>query len=162
MWEEILKVITQIVLPSGLKFFIGPISGYLLGYNIVTRLVGTVAGMMTSVVAFTFFGDWLKKKLENRFSKKKRKRFTKSNRRTVTIWKKFGIAGVAFLTPILFTPIPGTLLAVRFGAPREKILFYMLLSAIFWSIVINGLIYYFGTSIFPDFVLPENALPKSS
>lgn len=162
MWEEILKVFTQVVLPSGLKFFIGPISGYLLGYSLITRFLGTIAGMMISVVAFTFFGDWLKEKLTNRFSKKKKKRFTKSNRRTVTIWKKFGIVGVALLTPVLFTPIPGTLLAVRFGAPKKKILFYMLLSAIFWSIIINGLIYYFGTSIFPDFVLPDNALPKQS
>src|SRR6478609_3641553 len=152
MWEEILKVFTVVVLPSALKFFLGPIFGYYAKIHIATLLIGTVAGMMISVVAFTFFGDWLRSKLSNRFSSKKKKRFTKGNRRTVTIWKKFGIAGVAFLTPILFTPIPGTILAVSFGVPKNKILLYMLLSAIFWSFVINGLLYYFGPGILPDFM----------
>jgi hypothetical protein len=152
MWEEILKVFTIVVLPSGLKFFLGPIFGYYAKFHIITLLIGTVAGMMTSVVAFTFFGDWLRSKLSNRLSSRKKKRFTKANRRTVIIWKKFGLAGVAGLTPVLFTPIIGTIVAVSFGAPKKKILLYMLLSAIFWSFIINGVLYFFGPGILPDFM----------
>lgn len=155
MLEEILKVISVVVLPSALKFFLGPIFGYLAGYHIAIRLIGTVAGMMLSVVAFTFFGDLIRIAIAKWFpSKKKKKRFTAGNRRIVTVWKKFGMAGVAALTPVLFTPIPGTIIAVSFGTTKSKILLYMLISAVIWSFIINGLLYYFGTSIFPDFMLP--------
>jgi len=161
MWEEILKVITVVVLPSGLKFFLGPIFGYLAGYHITIRLVGTVAGMMTSVFVFTFFGDLIRLAIHKWFPpKKKKKRFTAGNRRIVTVWKKFGMVGVAALTPVLFTPIPGTIIAVSFGAPRNKIFLYMFISAVIWSFIINGLLYYFGTSIFPDFMLPVDLPPR--
>ena len=156
MWEEILKVLSIVVFPSALKFFLGPIFGYLKGYHILIRLVGTVAGMMLSVVSFTFFGDLIRVAIAKWFpSNKKKKRFTASNRRIVTVWKKFGLAGVAAFTPVLFTPIPGTIVAVSFGATKGKILLYMLISAIVWSLIINGLLYYFGTNIFPDFLLPD-------
>ena len=161
MWEEILKVITIVVLPSGLKFFLGPIFGYLAGYHIVIRLIGTVAGMMLSVVAFTFFGDLIRVAIIKWFKpKKKKKTFTTGNRRIVTIWKKFGLAGIAALTPVLFTPIVGAIVAVSFGPPKKQIILYMLMSAMVWSVIINGLLYYFGTSIFPDFMLPVDLPPR--
>jgi hypothetical protein len=152
MWEEIIKVITVVILPSALKFFLGPIFGYYAKIHIVTLLIGTAAGMMTSVIAFTFFGDWLRSRLNNKFSSTKKKKFTSGNRRIVTVWKKFGLAGVAALTPVLFTPIPGTIIAVSFGAPKYKIMLYMLISAVVWSFIINGLLYYYGPGILPDFM----------
>jgi hypothetical protein len=45
------------------------------------------------------------------------------------------------LTPVILTPIGGTLLAVGFGSPRPKILLYMLISAGFWSVVLTFSIY---------------------
>jgi hypothetical protein len=150
MWEEILKAFTLVVLPSAIKFFLGPILGYKL--NIITRLIGTVIGMMTTVVAFTFFGDWLRDKVINRFFKKKKKESTAKKRKLLTLWAKYGLPGVAFLTPIVFTPIGGAIVAVSFRAPKKKILFYMLLSAIFWSFMINGILYFFGPDILPEFM----------
>lgn len=156
MWEEILKVITVVVLPSGFKFFLGPIFGYMAGYPIGIRLIGTVAGMMTSIIVFTFFGDLIRVAIAKWFpARKKKKRFTTGNRRIVTVWKKFGLAGIAALTPVLFTPIVGAIVAVSFGPPKKQIILYMLASAIGWSLIINGLIYFFGPNIFPDFMLPD-------
>jgi MFS family permease len=152
MWEEIVKGVTVVLLPSALKFFIGPILGYYAKLSIVTRLIGTAAGMMTSVIAFTYFGDWLRDRVLNRIFTKKKKESSAKKRRLLTLWSKYGLTGVAALTPILFTPIGGAIVAVSFRAPKSKIIFYMLVSAIVWSFIINGLLYYFGPNILPDFL----------
>jgi len=152
MWEEILKAI-PVLLFTTLKFIFGPTLGYAAGLHIVTTILTTVFGMMTSVIAFTYFGEWLRAKVLQRFFKNSRK-FSDSNRRFVSIWKKYGMAGVAFLTPLLLTPIGGTLLAVSVGTPKEKIIFYMFVSAAVWSVIFSFAIYLFGNSVLPEFIKP--------
>lgn len=150
MWEEILKAI-PVYFASMLKFIFGPLTGYAVQLNIITTILATVAGMMTVVVALTFFGNWMKEKVFPRLFKK-RNRFTSNNRKFVGIWKKYGLVGVAALTPILLTPIGGTLLAVSSGSPKEKIIVYMFVSAALWSVIFSGAIYFFGHKVLPDFV----------
>jgi membrane protein DedA with SNARE-associated domain len=151
MWEEILKAV-PVLLSSMLKFILGPIGGYAAGLNPVTTVLATVGGTMASVLAFTFFGDWLRAKVLSRFGK--RKRFSENNRKFVKIWKKYGIAGIAALMPILLTPIGGTILAVSFGTPKNKIIFYMFISAACWAIVFTFAIYLFGRSVLPEWIKP--------
>ncbi|MCS6974103.1 MAG: hypothetical protein N2044_00845 [Cyclobacteriaceae bacterium] len=150
MWEEILKAL-PVAFSASLKFIFGPLGGYAVGLHLVTTIVATVTGMMASVVAFTFFGNWLRGKIINRFFSNRR-RFTPNNRRVVQIWKKYGLAGVAFFTPLLLTPIGGTILAVAFGSPKERILIYMFISAAVWSAVFSVLVYTFGNTIIPEFM----------
>jgi len=66
----------------------------------------------------------------------------------VKIWRKYGIWGVAALTPILFTPIGGTMIAVSFGEKKPKILLAMLLSASLWSVILCGAIVIAGKEVF--------------
>lgn len=139
MWAEILKALT-VYFSSMFKFFLGPIGGKAVGLHLLTTMVVTIAGMMTVVVAFTFFGDFIRNRIINRFRKKKIKETTEPPRSGFL--KRFGVAGVAFLTPPLFTPIGGSLLAVSLTSNRRKILFYMLMSAIFWSIAVTCAVYF--------------------
>jgi len=99
--------------------------------------------MMTVVLAFAFFGDLIKKYVVNRYFQRKT-RFSEKNKKFVRIWRKYGLAGVAALTPLLFTPIGGALLAVGFGSPRDKLIIYMFVSASFWSVALTVLIYFLG------------------
>nr|PZN55466.1 MAG: hypothetical protein DIU61_05630 [Bacteroidota bacterium] len=126
-----------------LKFILGPVGGYLAKLNMVTTILTTVAGMMTVVLAFAFFGDLIKKYVVNRYFQRKT-RFSEKNKKFVRIWRKYGLAGVAALTPLLFTPIGGALLAVGFGSPRDKLIIYMFVSASFWSVALTVLIYFLG------------------
>jgi membrane protein DedA with SNARE-associated domain len=148
MWEEIVKAIPAYLL-STLKFIGGPLYGWGVGLKLITTILATVLGMMTSVIAFTFFGDWLKHKFFDRF---KRKNTKPPNPKLAAMWKKYGVEGIAFLTPILLTPIGGTLLAVSSGAPKDKIIFYMFVSASVWTIVITSAIYFFGKEVLPDLI----------
>lgn len=150
MTEELLKAL-PIFLFCLFKFIMGPTLGYAAGLHMITTIVVTILGMMTSVIAFTYFGDWLRMKLLKKWLSK-RKRFTPGNRQAVRIWNRYGIIGVAILTPIIFTPIGGTIIAVAFGSPKEKLLLYMLLSASFFAILFTVAIYTFGDAILPEFI----------
>lgn len=152
MWEELSRAI-PIYFSSMVKFILGPVGGYFARLNVLTTILTTVAGMMTVVIAFAFFGDLLKKHVIYRFFKKKN-RFSEQNRKFIRVWRKYGLPGVAALTPILFTPIGGVLLAISFGSPRDKLIIYMFISASFWSVTLTLLIYLFGNSVLPEFLRP--------
>jgi len=150
MWEEILKSI-PVYLSSMLKFILGPSLGYGARLHPLTTILATVGGMMTSVVAFTYFGEWLRTKVLHRFFSDRRK-FTPGNRKFVKTWKKFGLTGVALLTPLILTPIGGTILAVSAGSPKERILLFMLVSAIGWAVIFTVTIYFFGHQVLPNWI----------
>ena len=139
---ELLKIIS-IILLTMLKFIFGPVLGFKAGFSYPTTVIITIVGMMLSVILFTFFGELARKYLVDPFFKSKRL-FTKRTRRFVKIWKHYGVNGVALLTPLLLTPIGGTILLTSYNTPRRKIVMTMFLSATFWSIVITGLVYFFG------------------
>jgi len=114
------------------KFIAGPVLGYAAGYGVLESILVTVAGMMTSVLLFTLIGSKFKNYLKLRFNKKK-PIFSKKNRSLVKIWKKYGEVGIAVITPLILTPIGGTLIMVSFGAKKRHIYINMLLSGIFWA-----------------------------
>ena len=121
------------------KFIAGPVLGSVAGYSLLEIMLVTVLGMMSSVLIFTFLGEWMKRQWDLRFHRK-RLIFSKRNRRIVKIWQKSGAAGVAFLTPLLLTPIGGTLVMTSFGVKRKIIVSYMFISSVWWS-------FFFGLSI---------------
>lgn len=129
---------------GAVKFLFAPIFGVSLGVSFLPMFLLTVSGMMTSVTIFTYAGLPIREAMLKRFWKK-RKVFTKQNRRIVRIWRKYGVVGVAFFTPSFFSPIIGTLIAVSFGEHKGRILFYMFLSALFWGVVFCSIFIYLGT-----------------
>jgi hypothetical protein len=151
MWQEILKAV-PIYFSCMLKFIFGPVGGYAAGLNLITTILTTVFGMMTVVFLFTFFENWIRTKVFGRF--KKRKVNLARAERLQRIWQRYGLVGVALLTPVILTPIGGTLLAVSSGSPKDKIIFYMFVSASFWSVVISMAVYFFGNQVLPGFIEP--------
>jgi len=133
MWEEITRAI-PVYFSSMVKFIFGPVGGYVARLNMITTIFTTIAGMMTVVIAFTFFGELIKRKIINRFFPR-RKRFTERNRKFIIIWRKYGLAGVAALTPLL----------------RDKLIIYMFVSASFWAVTLSLAIYLFGNSVIQYF-----------
>jgi membrane protein DedA with SNARE-associated domain len=153
MWEEILKAV-PVFFSSMIKFIFGPVGGYAAGLHVVTTILSTTLGMMTIVILFAYFGNWIKAKVFSKFRKKDEPPSHKKNRKLALIWKKYGLTGVALLTPIILTPIGGTLLALSSGSPREKIILYMFISASVWAIVLTFSIYLLGNEILPDWLKP--------
>lgn len=68
-----------------------------------------------------------------------KKVFTKRNRRLVTIFRKYGLFGIAILTPVLLSIPIGTVVANSFEPKKRKIFLYMFISILFWSTLMVSL-----------------------
>lgn len=123
-----------------IKFFGGPIAGFLTGIPIQKTIFLSAGGMMVAVIVTTIFAKTITKFIAKR-RKTKKKIFTKRTRFSVKIWQKLGLFGIALLTPVLFTPIGGTLMALSFKSNVYKMMGYMLISALFWGYVVSWCIY---------------------
>jgi uncharacterized membrane protein len=135
-WTKYLSV----ALASTLKFVGGPITGFAFGLSWLETAAATLAGMMLSVTVAVFVGEALKNFI-SKFRKTKPKLFSRTNRLAVRTYKRFGIHGIALLTPILFTPIGGTLIAVSFKIPRIKTIFWMFIYGTFWAVLQSYVLY---------------------
>lgn len=66
--------------------------------------------------------------------KRRRRVFTKRNRRIVRIWKSYGLSGIAVITPVLLSIPIGTIFANSLEKNKKKIFVYMFVSILLWSI----------------------------
>lgn len=144
MFSEVFKYLS-VFLASSIKFIAGPTMGAVAGFSLFETVLITILGMMTSVLIFSFLGEQIKQRFLSKWPKNKNF-FSNNNRRFKVIWKRYGLFGVTFLTPILFSPIGGTLLVTATGAPRKKVLTYMFFSAVFWSIAFSKVIHLLAIS----------------
>ncbi len=133
MLEEILKYL-GIYFLACLKSILPPLVGPAAGLQPWEIILITVLGLMSSVVVFSFLGERIKKDIIPIFIKKP-KRFSPKNRRMVSVWRKYGIIGVCFLTPLVLSPPGGALLVAAVGAPRKQVFLYMFLFGVMWATI---------------------------
>ncbi|MBO6760575.1 MAG: hypothetical protein JJ909_06350, partial [Roseivirga sp.] len=131
MAAELLKYLGLYLLAC-LKSIFPPLLGPAAGLSPLEIILITLAGLMTSVLVFNFLGERIKKQVIPIFVKNPKK-FSPKSRRMVRIWKKYGVIGVCFLTPLILSPPGGALLVASVGAPRKQVFLYMFLFGIFWS-----------------------------
>lgn len=149
---DLLKILTVFL---SCVFFFGklgvPSAIILFKFNFLkVFLVAVISGCFANVLA-TYFSAalikwWDRYKIKNNlFSKKKT--FTKTNRRIIRIKKRFGLIGITFITPIFPGIAVGAFIAERFYKDKFKVIMYLNLSVVFWTIVIYYLFYFFGRGI---------------
>jgi len=142
---EIIPYFTVYV-SSAVRFFLGPALGIGFGLGIGPTILLTTAGMMSTVFFITFFSHITQIFIQHFFSIKKNKKFTSRTRRFVKIWKYSGVKGIAFITPIVLSPVIGALLLNAVGAKKKEIIKWMLLSALLWASIESALFYFLGNS----------------
>lgn len=126
----------SVIIATTIKFLGGPVAGVTLGLSWLETAICSTIGMMLTVTLTLLVGKYIVMLL---FSKSKL--FSKRTRFAVKIWKGFGIKGIAFLTPLIFTPIGGTFIALSFNVNKFKILIWMLISAVLWGVVQSILLF---------------------
>ncbi|MBW7936796.1 MAG: hypothetical protein H3C71_06615 [Flavobacteriales bacterium] len=82
--------------------------------------------------------EWLMEKIGANKNKKKKKIFTKRNRMLVRMKNKYGLAGIALLSPIIISIPVGAFLAVRYFKDKKKIFLYMLTGVVLWSLIFSS------------------------
>jgi uncharacterized membrane protein YidH (DUF202 family) len=93
-------------------------------------------GGSIGIIFFTYLIDSISQFFKKLFPRKKKKIiFTRRNRMIVTIKKKFGLYGIAFLTPFIFSMPLGAFIALRFYSDKVQIIRFMLVSVLFWSAI---------------------------
>jgi hypothetical protein len=137
----LLKYLTIYAL-STVKFILGPVLGLSYGFGVVETALLTLAGMMSTVYVFCYFGTGIRRLANRLFRKKKKKVFTYRNRKFVTLWFAYGVKGIAFFTPILLSPPFGTILANAFGGQKKDIIKWMWVSGTFFSFTITLILKY--------------------
>lgn len=68
---------------------------------------------------------------------RRRKVFTRRNRRIVKIWRSYGLTGIAIITPVILSIPIGTIVANSLEPNKKKIILYMFLSIVFWSLAMT-------------------------
>jgi hypothetical protein len=95
----------------------------------VYNMVGGVAGIFLFVQLDGIAQDWLISKYPNQFGKK----FSKRTRFLARVKATFGLGGIAFLTPIFLSIPVGVFFAMDLTTNKKKVIYYMLLSCLFWG-----------------------------
>lgn len=117
-------------------------------YNFIMALLSSCTGAIVGTVVFTYLSAGILKwwdKLKDRWfaSKHPKKIFTKSNRRVIRIKHRFGLIGIAVLTPIFLSIPIGAFLAERFYKDKKKVITYLSISAICWCIILYFIFLFF-------------------
>jgi len=111
-------------------------------YNFIKAMLVACSGGITGNIIFTYlsatFLNWTHAYREKRNIKKKI--FTKSTRRMIRIKQRFGLAGIAFITPIISQPI-GAFFAEKFFKDKKKVILYLSVSVVFWALFIYMILY---------------------
>jgi hypothetical protein len=119
--------------------------------NYLLALLSSCTGAIFGTVVFTYLSagllKWWDQLKEKWFtSKHPKKIFTKSNRRVLRIKHRFGLIGIAILTPIFLSIPIGAFLAERFYKDKKKVIVYLSVSALFWCFTLYFLYLFFYTS----------------
>ncbi len=67
----------------------------------------------------------------------KKKLFSPQSRKFVRLWKKYGLIGVSFHTPVILSIPIGTIIVNMFEDNKAKIFMYMFFSILFWSVLLT-------------------------
>ena len=65
--------------------------------------------------------------------------FTRRNRRLIKLWRKYGLYGIALITPVILSIPIGTVIANSLVNNRKKVILYMFFSVLLWSIIMTSL-----------------------
>jgi hypothetical protein len=175
--EGLFKIII-VILVSSVKFVGGPTFAYLqedYQFSFFETVVYCVSGGMLGVWIFTFFSleiqiaiGWVRRRLLSAINGTRliirpgheedlvhpldvrKKIFSKRSRRFVKLWRKYGLLGVAFLTPVVISIPVGTVILNLFEDHKGKIFLYMFFSIVFWSLVLTGFFELFHVANMPE------------
>tara|TARA_B110000046_G_scaffold25332_3_gene24866 strand:- start:55828 stop:56262 length:435 start_codon:yes stop_codon:yes gene_type:complete len=134
---EFTKILGLLVF-STLRFFFSPSAALLAGHSFLETIAITVTGGYTGFVIFFFGGKFLVAWWHEVFKPKKKKLFNKRNRLIVKIKSKYGLMGIAILTPLMLSIPVGALLG-SYYFPRAKItlpVFFVCL--VIWSFILTS------------------------
>ncbi|WP_143301000.1 hypothetical protein [Candidatus Entotheonella palauensis] len=131
-----------VALLAGAKFFAGLVAALLQQFNLLEMLLTVGIGGCVGVWVYTYLGQALYRLISHRLSPYwpwQRQRHSARRYAIIQrVWHRYGLAGVAALLPLL-SPQISIGLALSLGEKPQRILFYMVLSVMAWTLLSSGL-----------------------
>ncbi|MGY6560823.1 MAG: hypothetical protein ACXITV_01820 [Luteibaculaceae bacterium] len=136
---------------SAVKFALAPASGLALGFGLWQTILITTTGGVCGILFFYLLSDYfVRSSLERRAVKIQKaleagkpnpvKFFSRKNRLIVKVKQKFGVLGIAAVTPAIISIPVGSILAARFFRHNKLTLVYLALSVFLWSLCLSLLL----------------------
>lgn len=132
--------------------------------GIIQTVLWTNTGGLAGIFLFGFLSDqliffwdkkllpWLNYRLlKRKIPLRKRKTFSRRNRRIVRIKTRYGLPGIAFITPLLLSIPVGVFLTERFFGKKKLRFSWLVLSNFVWSFIYAGF-YRFGYEAYLNFI----------
>lgn len=158
--HSILKYLLILAI-SSVKFLFAPPLSFEFGFTFIQTWLVTTLGGIVGVVFFFYLSKgflalyfrYLAIHLSPFYAKLRtivwkryqfavptKRNFTFRNKSLVKIRRKYGLAGIIILTPILLSIPLGTFLAIKYYSRQKNLLAYLSLSVVVWSLVMSSAI----------------------
>ncbi|MCX7728318.1 MAG: hypothetical protein N2203_02495 [Bacteroidia bacterium] len=111
-------------------------------YSFVFAVGSGFAGSMV----YTYFSHYIIlwwNAMSKQWKKNKQRIFTSQNRVIIKVKRKFGLTGIALLSPILLSIPLGAFLGKKFFKDNQKVILYLNASILFWFLVLYILMKFF-------------------
>lgn len=134
-WE-----IVSLTFMAGFKYMVAVFMAIGYGWSLWYSISFSVLGGLLGVAVYMAFGSVLQQFIRRFFPGwVSEEKMAKRQQLVQRVRNVGGLAGIAFLTPILLTVPIGTLSAVGLGYRWPKVLVYMFVAFSFWSFLFFGL-----------------------
>lgn len=134
--QELLEIGGLLLLSATKFLFVPPLSAYL-GYSFLQSVLISISGGMIGFFAFFYFGAFIKKVVNRYYKPKKTSPFSRINRIIVKVKSKYGLWGLAILSPCLLSIPLGSILASLYYADDKKTLPMFIGSIVIWSLILS-------------------------
>lgn len=130
---KLIIVFVLILISSSVKYSFATIWAADSELGLIGAFISNFSGGLLGVLGFTLVEGKIKKWLKERRKNKPYRIFNRKNRILVKIRRRFGLIGIAFITPVLLTIPLGVMMQLSLTQNRKKIILYTLLSCLFWT-----------------------------
>lgn len=145
MFADIIPI-AIVIFWASTKFMVAYCFVFYYNFPFLNSVLITISGGMLGVWIFSVLYKYMTVAWQKIFPSKTPTKFTinKKKRLMVRIKNSYGLAGIAFLTPVFLTVPVGTMVANAFYKSKRQVYTYMLAAFSFWSILFAGTYHYFG------------------
>jgi len=149
--NQFLKILS-VFLTCSFAFKIGfPTTFMVLDQNFLQVILVSCGGGIAGNIVFTNLSAAILKAIHNFRARRglihRKKVFTKFNRRVIRIKQRFGLLGIAFITPVFLSTPVGAFLAERFFRDKKKIIIYLSGATVFWAFALYFILLFFHDSL---------------
>ena len=132
--------VVMIMLMSSVKFLLAiPVAAYQYKFSFLETFLFSSIGGVLGIIIFAKFSRWIIDQYNTWMSSMGKPISKKGFKKVVAIKtvRKYGLFGIAFLTPIFFSIPIGTFIALRFFPNKKKTLPVLAASVFGWSFVLS-------------------------